>query len=82
MQRLGLGEGALRHEAIPGRVMSELENETWKERKPRKGTLMSKLLQRVTRAQFLWGLCRILRIVSQRGKEVGVFIDQFLNLFG
>ena len=57
-------------------------NETWKENKPRKRTLVGELLWGVTRAQSLWGLCKILRIVSHRGKEDGVFIDQSLNLFG
>lgn len=40
---------------------------------------MSELLQWVMRAV---SLCRILRILSQRGKEDGIIIDQFLNLFG
>lgn len=43
---------------------------------------MSELLPEATGVHSLQGLCRILRIVSQRGKEVGVFINQFLNLFG
>lgn len=64
---------------IPARMMGELKSETGKEREPGKETLMNELLQWAVRAL---SLCRILRIVSQRGKEDGIFIDQFLNLFG
>ena len=66
-------------EVIPARMMGELKSETGKEREPGKETLMNELLQWAVRAL---SLCRILRIVSQRGKEDGIFIDQFLNLFG
>lgn len=50
------------------------EGKIWKEGKTRKGTLMSKLLLRATGAQSLCGLCRILKIISQRGKEDVVFV--------
>ena len=48
-------------------------------KEPGKEMSMSELLQWVIRAL---SLCRILGIVSQRGKGDGIFIDEFLDRFG